>query len=136
MCRSKSEQTSMKRKHATAQEIMDRDRDSQALPRGLRATRGIDADYRFYRFGARYEYCYLGFDVETGQFVGILDARAALEEPGLFFSRLQAEPRLSVVQSSVKNAESPVAVAYALQTIEVAGTSPRDQLRRKVGIHG
>ncbi len=33
-------------------------------------------DYRFFLFGARYVYAYLGFSVDTGQFVGFLNTPA------------------------------------------------------------
>jgi hypothetical protein len=57
-------------------EITDRDRDSHALQAWLAAHGGTVDDYRFFRFGARYAYCYLGFDRKTGQLAGLLDVPA------------------------------------------------------------
>jgi hypothetical protein len=59
-----------------AREIVDRDRDSQAIPPWLAEHgHGIE-NYRFYLFGARYAYCYLGFDANGERFVDILPVRA------------------------------------------------------------
>lgn len=56
----------------SAEEITDRDRDSKALQPWLANHGGEIGDYNFYLFGARYIYCYLGFDKKTGQFAGVL----------------------------------------------------------------
>ncbi len=42
--------------------ILLRDEQSQAVPRWLAKHGGVLTDYRFYRFGARFAYTYLGFD--------------------------------------------------------------------------
>ena len=57
-------------------EITDRDRDAKALPKWVDRHGGSPEDYRFYRFGARYEYCYVGFDTITRRFVGVLETPA------------------------------------------------------------
>ena len=54
------------------EEIKDRDRDSRALPRWFTQHGGEFGDYRFYLFGARYAYCYLGFDAKRDRLVGLL----------------------------------------------------------------
>ncbi|HEY6598026.1 MAG TPA: hypothetical protein VIZ30_01880 [Pseudomonadales bacterium] len=59
-------------------EITDWDRDSLALPRWMQDHGGTLANYRFFLFGARYVYAYLGFSVDTGRFVGFLDTPAHL----------------------------------------------------------
>ena len=75
MFRSKAEQVDESEAQPLS-EITDRDRDAKALPKWLEQHGGSAADYRFYRFGARYEYCYVGFDVKTRQFVGMLETPA------------------------------------------------------------
>jgi hypothetical protein len=59
-------------------EITDRDRDTKALVRWVADHGGSLSDYRFFHFGARYVYAYLGFDAKTGQFVGYLNTPAPL----------------------------------------------------------
>ncbi len=59
-------------------EIKDRDRDSLALPRWIQDHGSAPTDYRFFLFGARYAYAYLGFSVDTGKFVGFLNTPAPL----------------------------------------------------------
>jgi len=59
-----------------AQEIEDRDRDSHALQPWLAEHGGEIGDYRFYPFGARYAYSYLGFDSKRERLVGLLRAPA------------------------------------------------------------
>jgi hypothetical protein len=60
------------REARTASEIVDRDRDIAASPSWLEAHGGTLADYRYFPFGARYAFAYLGFDLEDGRFVGYL----------------------------------------------------------------
>jgi hypothetical protein len=57
-------------------EITDQDRDSNALQSWLADHGGTVDDYRFFRYGARYAYCYLGFDSKTTQFAGLLEVPA------------------------------------------------------------
>ena len=57
-------------------EIIDRDRDSKALQRWTTEHGGSPADYRYYLFGARYMYAYLGFDAKSNEFVGLLGTPA------------------------------------------------------------
>jgi hypothetical protein len=57
-------------------EIKDQDRDSSALPRWLQEHGGTPTDYRFFLFGARYVYAYLGFSVDNGRFIGFLNTPA------------------------------------------------------------
>jgi hypothetical protein len=59
-------------------EITDRDRDTKALVGWVADHGGSPDDYRFYHFGGRYAYAYLGFDAKSGQFVGFLDTPAPL----------------------------------------------------------
>jgi hypothetical protein len=59
-------------------EIKDWDRDSLALPRWLEEHGGVLADYRFFLFGARYVYAYVGFSVDSGRFIGFLNTPAHL----------------------------------------------------------
>jgi hypothetical protein len=59
-----------------AKEIEDRDRDSHALQPWLAEHGGEIGDYRFYPFGARYAYSYLGFDSKRERLVGLLRAPA------------------------------------------------------------
>lgn len=59
-----------------AKEIEDQDRDSKALQPWLAEHGGEVGDYRFYLFGARYAYCYLGFDAKRERFAGILSSPA------------------------------------------------------------
>jgi hypothetical protein len=54
------------------EEVEDRDRDSHALPRWFVEHGGEFSDYRFYLFGARYAYSYLGFDAKHERFIGLL----------------------------------------------------------------
>ncbi len=61
-----------------AKELEDRDRDSKALQPWLAKHGGGINDYRFYLFGARYVYCYLGFDKKNGRFAGLLNVPAPL----------------------------------------------------------
>jgi len=57
---------------STSKEVVDRDRNTHALPRWTTEHGGTVDDYRFFRFGARYVAEYLGFDNARGGFVGIL----------------------------------------------------------------
>lgn len=57
-------------------EITDRDRDTKALVRWAADHGGSLDDYRFFHFGARYMYAYLGFEAKSGRFVGFLDTPA------------------------------------------------------------
>jgi hypothetical protein len=57
-------------------EITDWDRDSLSLPGWLKEHGGAPSDYRFFLFGARYVYAYLGFSVDNGQFIGFLNTPA------------------------------------------------------------
>jgi hypothetical protein len=59
-----------------AKEIEDRDRDSRAIQPWLAEHGHTIDDYRFYLFGARYAYCYLGFDAKSERFVAILPVGA------------------------------------------------------------
>jgi hypothetical protein len=59
-----------------AKEIEDQDRDSHALQPWLAEHGGEIGDYRFYPFGARYAYSYLGFDSKRERLVGLLRAPA------------------------------------------------------------
>jgi hypothetical protein len=59
-----------------AKELEDRDRDSHALPRWLAEHGGEIGDYGFYLFGARYAYCYLGFDAKRERLLGLLPVPA------------------------------------------------------------
>ena len=54
-------------------ELIDRDRDSQAIPEWLATHGGSVDDYIFYPFGARYKYAFLGFHRANGALVGLLD---------------------------------------------------------------
>jgi hypothetical protein len=53
-------------------ELEDRDRDSQALQPWLAKHGGAIGDYRFYPFGARYVFSYIGFDAKRERLVGFL----------------------------------------------------------------
>ncbi len=64
------------RESRTLQEIKDQDRDSNALPKWFAAHGGSADDYRFFPFGARYVYSYLGFDTKSRRFVGLLSTPA------------------------------------------------------------
>ncbi len=64
------------RESRALQEIKDQDRDSNALPRWLVEHGGSADDYRFFAFGARYVYSYLGFDTKSRRFVGLLNTPA------------------------------------------------------------
>lgn len=55
-----------------AKELEDQDHDSRALQPWFAEHGGEIADYRFFLFGARYAYCYLGFDAKLGHLVGLL----------------------------------------------------------------
>ena len=57
-------------------EVKDQDRDSMALPRWIAEHGGTAADYRFFLFGARYAYAYLGFTVDDNRFIGFLNTPA------------------------------------------------------------
>lgn len=57
-------------------EIADQDRDSNALPMWLTEHGGTVNDYRFFLFGGRYMYSYLGFDTKSRRFVGLLGTPA------------------------------------------------------------
>jgi hypothetical protein len=57
-------------------EITDRDRNAKSLPEWTSAHGGSLSDYRFYLFGARYAYAYLGFDAKSGRFAGFLNTPA------------------------------------------------------------
>jgi hypothetical protein len=57
-------------------EITDQDRDTQALRSWVENNGGTPGDYRFFPFGARYVYSYLGFDKKSGRFVGLLGTPA------------------------------------------------------------
>jgi len=58
------------------EEIADQDRDSNALPMWLTEHGGSVDDYRFFPFGGRYVYSYLGFDTKSHRFVGLLGTPA------------------------------------------------------------
>ena len=64
------------RESRTVDEIVDQDRDSKALPAWLAEYGGSADAYRFFPFGARYAYSYLGFDLRSHQFVGVLNTPA------------------------------------------------------------
>ena len=57
-------------------ELIDRDRDSKALERFVTDNGGSANDFHFFAFGARYAYAYLGFDRQSGRFVGFLGTPA------------------------------------------------------------
>jgi hypothetical protein len=59
-----------------AAEIKDRDRDAHALQPWLERHGGTVTEYRFFPFGGRYAYCYLGFDSKSGRLAGLLDVPA------------------------------------------------------------
>jgi hypothetical protein len=59
-------------------EVRDQDRDSKAIHEWIADHGGALPDYRFYLFGARYAYAYLGFSSMDGHFVGFLDTPAPL----------------------------------------------------------
>lgn len=65
-----------RREARNAKEIVDQDRDAQASRKWTTKHGGNMADYRFYPFGARYVFAYLGFDGGTGNFVGYLKTPA------------------------------------------------------------
>ena len=66
------------REARSPKELEDRDRDSHALQPWLAKHGGKIDDYRFYLFGARYVYSYLGFDKKSGRFSGYLSVPAPL----------------------------------------------------------
>lgn len=57
-------------------EVTDQDRDAQSLQTWVADHGGTPDDYRFFPFGARYVYSYLGFDKKSGRFVGLLGTPA------------------------------------------------------------
>ncbi|MGH8598873.1 MAG: hypothetical protein ACREXT_19675 [Gammaproteobacteria bacterium] len=57
-------------------EIIDQDRDAAASPAWLEEHGGGLTDYRYYPYGARYAFAYLGFDAKDGRFVGYLKTPA------------------------------------------------------------
>ncbi|MDA1076036.1 MAG: hypothetical protein O3A63_14930, partial [Proteobacteria bacterium] len=52
--------------------ILDRDRDTQDVPRWLAEHGGTLEDYAFYRFGTRYRFIFIGADRATHRIKGIL----------------------------------------------------------------
>jgi hypothetical protein len=56
--------------------ILDRDRDTQDVPRWLADHGGQIDDYAFYRFGARYQFIFIGVDKATHKVKGILTTPA------------------------------------------------------------
>ena len=60
------------REARTVSEILDRDRDTAATQLWLQAHAGSLDDYRYFPFGARYAFAYLGFDGTDGRFAGYL----------------------------------------------------------------
>jgi hypothetical protein len=57
-------------------EIVDQDRDVHASQDWIARHGGQMSDYRFFPFGARYAFSYLGFDSRDGKFVGFLKTPA------------------------------------------------------------
>jgi hypothetical protein len=57
-------------------EIVDQDHDAAASQTWLAEHGGGLTDYRYYPFGARYAFAYLGFDANDGRFVGYLKTPA------------------------------------------------------------
>ncbi len=55
------------------EELVDRDRQRQAIPNWLDEHGGTLQDYAFFPFGARYTYAFVGFRRSNGEFVGLLD---------------------------------------------------------------
>lgn len=58
------------------EKLIDRDQVSQQIPMWLARYGGTLADYRFYPFGSRYNYVFLGYRANGSQLLGVLETPA------------------------------------------------------------
>jgi hypothetical protein len=56
--------------------LLERDAASQSIPQWLSRYGGTLEDYRFYPFGTRFNYVFLGFRANSSELIGILDTPA------------------------------------------------------------
>jgi len=64
--------------YTEAQELLERDEVAQKLPQWLAEHGGKLEDYRFYPYGTRFKYTYLGYRAQSSELVGILDTPATI----------------------------------------------------------